>query len=245
MTAADRAPGRAQRRRRARLPADQGPGAAVRVVRRLGDDRSRSPRSASCSRSRARRDDAVGAARRPDRRRRHGRPRLPRPRARRGARRARRSASRSSARPTGIEARVVPAAGYPLHLVPGRQLRGGGARGLARGAVAGARGVGGALGAACDGSGRALVVGVGGYASVAGGAGGAAAPRADRAARAERDPRRGQPAASGGSPDGSASASPRRRRFFPPGALGPHRQPGPRRACWRRRTRRPRRGPGC
>src|SRR5207245_1694430 len=66
----------------------------------------------------------------------------------------------------GIEARAVPAAGYPLRLLPGRQLRGGG---LAR-AVAG-------LASAAGGTLRALallgelrpglVVGVGGYASVA------------------------------------------------------------------------------
>jgi len=66
----------------------------------------------------------------------------------------------------GIEARAVPAAGYPLRLLPGRQLRGGGA---VR-AVAG-------LASAAGGTLRALVllgelrpdlvVGVGGYASVA------------------------------------------------------------------------------
>src|SRR5207249_11427773 len=66
----------------------------------------------------------------------------------------------------GLEARAVPAAGYPLRLLPGRQLRGGG---LAR-AVAG-------LASAAGGTLRALallgelrpglVVGVGGYASVA------------------------------------------------------------------------------
>ena len=66
----------------------------------------------------------------------------------------------------GIEARAVPAAGYPLRLLPGRQLRGGGA---VR-AVAG-------MASAAEGTLRALrllgelrpdlVVGVGGYASVA------------------------------------------------------------------------------
>jgi UDP-N-acetylglucosamine--N-acetylmuramyl-(pentapeptide) pyrophosphoryl-undecaprenol N-acetylglucosamine transferase len=67
---------------------------------------------------------------------------------------------------TGIEARVVPTAGFPIHLLPGRQLRGGGVgrallgvASLARG-VAQARGV---LGELRPG----LVVGVGGYASVA------------------------------------------------------------------------------
>ncbi|TMA36572.1 MAG: undecaprenyldiphospho-muramoylpentapeptide beta-N-acetylglucosaminyltransferase [Deltaproteobacteria bacterium] len=67
---------------------------------------------------------------------------------------------------SGIEARIVPAAGYPLRLLPGRQLRGGGAgravAGLAtvaRGAVRG-RGLLGELR-------PRLVVGVGGYASVA------------------------------------------------------------------------------
>ena len=66
----------------------------------------------------------------------------------------------------GIEARAVPAAGYPLRLLPGRQLRGGG---LAR-AVAGlASAAGGTLCAlALLGELRpGLVVGVGGYASVA------------------------------------------------------------------------------
>jgi len=66
----------------------------------------------------------------------------------------------------GIEARVVPAAGYPFHLVPGRQLRGGG---VGRAVV----GLATAVGAAFRGLGLlgelrpALVVGVGGYASVA------------------------------------------------------------------------------
>jgi len=66
----------------------------------------------------------------------------------------------------GIEARVVPAAGYPLTLLPGRQLRGGGfaraAAGLATAAGAALRAV------ALLGRLRpSLVVGVGGYASVA------------------------------------------------------------------------------
>jgi len=66
----------------------------------------------------------------------------------------------------GIEARVVPQSGYALHLLPGRQLRGGGAGGAAL-----------ALGTAVSGTARglrllgelrpALVAGVGGYASVA------------------------------------------------------------------------------
>src|SRR5262245_32212916 len=66
----------------------------------------------------------------------------------------------------GIEARVVPGAGYPLRLLAGSQLRGGGpvravvggAR-LARGAVQAIRRLGELR--------PALVVGVGGYASVA------------------------------------------------------------------------------
>ena len=66
----------------------------------------------------------------------------------------------------GIEARVVPTTGYRLHLLPGRQLRGGGlgraARGLATATGATLRAV------ALLGTLRpALVVGVGGYASVA------------------------------------------------------------------------------
>jgi UDP-N-acetylglucosamine--N-acetylmuramyl-(pentapeptide) pyrophosphoryl-undecaprenol N-acetylglucosamine transferase len=66
----------------------------------------------------------------------------------------------------GIEARVVPAAGYPLSLLPGRQLRGGGMRraaaGLAVAAGAALRAV------ALLGTLRpSVVVGVGGYASVA------------------------------------------------------------------------------
>src|SRR2546428_5098163 len=44
----------------------------------------------------------------------------------------------------GIEARAVPAAGYPLRLLPGRQLRGGG---MARAAAGLASAAGGALGA--------------------------------------------------------------------------------------------------
>jgi UDP-N-acetylglucosamine--N-acetylmuramyl-(pentapeptide) pyrophosphoryl-undecaprenol N-acetylglucosamine transferase len=66
----------------------------------------------------------------------------------------------------GIEARVVPTTPYPLRLLPGRQLRGGGPGGALLGLVT----AGGAalravtlLGAV----GPALVVGVGGYASVA------------------------------------------------------------------------------
>jgi UDP-N-acetylglucosamine--N-acetylmuramyl-(pentapeptide) pyrophosphoryl-undecaprenol N-acetylglucosamine transferase len=66
----------------------------------------------------------------------------------------------------GIEARVVPAAGYPLHVLPGRQLRGGG---VGRAVV----GLATAVGSVVRGLGLvralrpALVVGVGGYASVA------------------------------------------------------------------------------
>ena len=66
----------------------------------------------------------------------------------------------------GIEARVVPTTGYRLHLLPGRQLRGGGvaraARGLATATGATLRAVS-LLGMLRP----ALVVGVGGYASVA------------------------------------------------------------------------------
>jgi UDP-N-acetylglucosamine--N-acetylmuramyl-(pentapeptide) pyrophosphoryl-undecaprenol N-acetylglucosamine transferase len=66
----------------------------------------------------------------------------------------------------GIEAREVPAAGYPLRILPGRQLRGGGigraAAGLATVCGGVVRGLG-VLRALRP----ALVVGVGGYASVA------------------------------------------------------------------------------
>ena len=66
----------------------------------------------------------------------------------------------------GIEARAVPAAGYALRLLPGRQLRGGG---IARAAAGLASAAGGTLRAlALLGELRPrLVVGVGGYASVA------------------------------------------------------------------------------
>ena len=66
----------------------------------------------------------------------------------------------------GIEVRVVPGAGYPLRVLPGRQLRGGGAASALRGFAAALRGVVGGvrlLGAVRP----VLVVGVGGYASVA------------------------------------------------------------------------------
>jgi UDP-N-acetylglucosamine--N-acetylmuramyl-(pentapeptide) pyrophosphoryl-undecaprenol N-acetylglucosamine transferase len=69
--------------------------------------------------------------------------------------------------PSGLEARLVPAAGRVLHLLPGRQVRGGGLPGAMRGAAALAGGFGSALRLL----GRLrprLVVGVGGYASVAG-----------------------------------------------------------------------------
>jgi UDP-N-acetylglucosamine--N-acetylmuramyl-(pentapeptide) pyrophosphoryl-undecaprenol N-acetylglucosamine transferase len=69
--------------------------------------------------------------------------------------------------PSGLEARLVRAAGRSLHLLPGRQVRGGGLRGAMVGAAALARGLGSALRLL----GRLrprLVVGVGGYASVAG-----------------------------------------------------------------------------
>jgi UDP-N-acetylglucosamine--N-acetylmuramyl-(pentapeptide) pyrophosphoryl-undecaprenol N-acetylglucosamine transferase len=66
----------------------------------------------------------------------------------------------------GIEARVVPTTGYALHLLPGRQLRGGGVgravSGLATAARATLRAV-----ALLRRLRPALVVGVGGYASVA------------------------------------------------------------------------------
>jgi UDP-N-acetylglucosamine--N-acetylmuramyl-(pentapeptide) pyrophosphoryl-undecaprenol N-acetylglucosamine transferase len=66
----------------------------------------------------------------------------------------------------GIEARVVPTTGYPLRLLPGRQLRGGGigraVRGLATATGATLRAT-----ALLDTLRPALVVGVGGYASVA------------------------------------------------------------------------------
>jgi UDP-N-acetylglucosamine--N-acetylmuramyl-(pentapeptide) pyrophosphoryl-undecaprenol N-acetylglucosamine transferase len=68
--------------------------------------------------------------------------------------------------PNGLEARLVPATGQTLHLIPGRQVRGVGLRGAVTGATALARGVTNALGLV----GRlrpGLVVGVGGYASVA------------------------------------------------------------------------------
>jgi len=68
--------------------------------------------------------------------------------------------------PSGLEARLVPAAGRTLHLIPGRQMRGGGVRGAVTGATALGRGV--ASGLALVRRLRpGLVVGVGGYASVA------------------------------------------------------------------------------
>jgi UDP-N-acetylglucosamine--N-acetylmuramyl-(pentapeptide) pyrophosphoryl-undecaprenol N-acetylglucosamine transferase len=66
----------------------------------------------------------------------------------------------------GLEARVVPAAGYPFHVVSGAPLRGGGAARLVGGLAAALRGVRQArslLGRLRP----AVVVGVGGYASVA------------------------------------------------------------------------------
>jgi UDP-N-acetylglucosamine--N-acetylmuramyl-(pentapeptide) pyrophosphoryl-undecaprenol N-acetylglucosamine transferase len=66
----------------------------------------------------------------------------------------------------GIEARVVPGAGYPLRLLPGGQVRGGGVARFARGLGATASGVVRAL-AVLGAIGPSLVVGVGGYASVA------------------------------------------------------------------------------
>jgi len=67
---------------------------------------------------------------------------------------------------TGIEARVVPETGHPLHLLRARQLRGGGPVRATVGAVAALRSVGGAV-ALLRRLRPALVVGVGGYASVA------------------------------------------------------------------------------
>jgi len=69
--------------------------------------------------------------------------------------------------PAGLEARLVPAAGQTLHLLPGRQLRGGGLRGAIIGAAALARGFASAVRLLARLRPR-LVVGVGGYASVAG-----------------------------------------------------------------------------
>jgi len=66
----------------------------------------------------------------------------------------------------GIEARAVPAAGWPLRLVPGRQVRGGGLLRAAAGLAALARAVVAARAILADVR-PALVVGVGGYASVA------------------------------------------------------------------------------
>ncbi len=69
--------------------------------------------------------------------------------------------------PGGLEARLVPAAGQVLHLLPGRQVRGGGVRGAMLGAGALARGLASAVRLLARLRPR-LVVGVGGYASVAG-----------------------------------------------------------------------------
>ncbi len=66
----------------------------------------------------------------------------------------------------GIEARVVPAAGFPIHLLPGRQLRGGGVGRAVLGVGTLVRGVGRALAVLVD-LRPGLVVGVGGYASAA------------------------------------------------------------------------------
>ena len=66
----------------------------------------------------------------------------------------------------GIEARAVPAAGYPLRLLPGRQLRGGGAARVVAGLASTAGGTLRALVLLGELRPR-LVVGVGGYASVA------------------------------------------------------------------------------
>src|SRR5262245_10289314 len=66
----------------------------------------------------------------------------------------------------GIEARVVPAAGYPLRLLAGSQLRGGGIGRAVTGGWRALRGVVQAIGLLGD-LRPDLVVGVGGYASVA------------------------------------------------------------------------------
>ncbi len=66
----------------------------------------------------------------------------------------------------GIEARVVPAMGYALHLLPGRQVRGGGLARAAVGGVTTARSVVGAF-TLLRRLRPGLVVGVGGYASAA------------------------------------------------------------------------------
>lgn len=69
--------------------------------------------------------------------------------------------------PSGLEAHLVPAAGRTLHLLPGRQVRGGGLRGAMLGAGALARGFASAVRLLARVRPR-LVIGVGGYASVAG-----------------------------------------------------------------------------
>ena len=121
----------------------------------------------------------------------------------------------------------MPAAGRTLHLAARRARC---AAAASRGAVARARppwraGCGGALGC-CARLRPRLVVGVGGYASVAGVLAARAAARAGRAARAERDPRARRTGASGASRSrvclGFAEAAP----LLSPGARGPHRQPG-------------------
>jgi len=66
----------------------------------------------------------------------------------------------------GIEARVVPGAGFVIHLLPGRQLRGGGVGRAMLGVGSLARGVGRALAILSE-LRPALVLGVGGYASAA------------------------------------------------------------------------------
>lgn len=68
--------------------------------------------------------------------------------------------------PAGLEARAVPAAGYPIDLIPGRQVRGGGVGRAVGGIAALATGVAHARRLLATHR-PALVVGVGGYASVA------------------------------------------------------------------------------
>jgi UDP-N-acetylglucosamine--N-acetylmuramyl-(pentapeptide) pyrophosphoryl-undecaprenol N-acetylglucosamine transferase len=65
----------------------------------------------------------------------------------------------------GIEARVVPAAGWPFRMLPGRQVRGGGVRRAGLGAIALLRGLAAARRLLRE-LRPGLVVGVGGYASV-------------------------------------------------------------------------------
>ena len=122
MTVADRPAGRAQHRRRARLLPTKGLDAAVRLVRRLGDDGRRWRRSGCCWRSRANRDERHGpVCDVADRGRRDGRASLPR--------RSRSAEALRGQRPCRVEfvgsrerhrgARRARARASPLHLLPG------------------------------------------------------------------------------------------------------------------------------